>query len=237
MTTQILKQMIILFLFATLFSEDNELSVSHIKQNLNDQFSTIEDFSVDINLSVKMTGLRMPRKKVKLFFKQPDLTKIESKGFALVPQYGLPLSPEFIFDTLSDVIIDSIDGRNHLLVMSGALRLESDGEDIWNISENSSNTVRMRLSIDSKNWLITGFTILVDDTEFLRSKMDYTKHEDGIFFPEQTRIELSIPEEEEIRNFHMRDGSAPQEGTITLQFSNFKWNQGLNESFFLEEAD
>ncbi len=45
------------------------------------------------NVSIKTPVLRMPHKRVDFWFKQPNLTKTETKGFAAIPKSGLISSP------------------------------------------------------------------------------------------------------------------------------------------------
>ena len=69
-------------------------TVEAVQDSLITRFNRIEDYSVKIKISVKMTGLRMPRKKIKLYYKAPDKVKVKSKGFAIIPKTGLGGSPD-----------------------------------------------------------------------------------------------------------------------------------------------
>lgn len=216
---------------------DSNITVTSIRDNLSEQFSKADDFTVNIKLSVQMTGLRMPKKKITLHYKNPDQFKIESKGFALVPQYGMPLSPDVLLNSLSDITIDSLNDKSHLVILKGNIQLGVDKEDIWNFSENGGQSMSMLVFVDTDKWVIPSFEIYSATEKILRIDTNFLEYEDNLYLPEETVIELDIPEMEISADFHMRDGNAPQSGKITMEFSGYKVNQGLDEAFFLEEAE
>ena len=76
---------------------------SAIRDSVLFRFEAIENYSVDIKISVEMTGFRMPRKKIKMLYKKPDKMKIETLGFAIVPKMGLGGNPREFFNILENV--------------------------------------------------------------------------------------------------------------------------------------
>ena len=224
-------------IFTCLDAMDSSFSVTMVREKLTEQFSKVEDFTVDIKLSVQMTGLRMPKKKITLHYKNPDHFKIESKGFALVPQYGLPLSPEVLLNSLSDITIDSVDEISHRLILKGNIQLGVDKEDIWNFSDKGNQSMTMSVSIDTERWVIPSFEVYAGAEKILRIDTGFSNFENGLFLPVEAVIELDIPEMDANPEFHMREGNAPKSGKITLVYKNYKVNQGLDEAFFLEEPE
>ena len=53
-----------IFLFTSIKSQNTDLDI--VKSNIITQFSKIEDYQVDINIKINMTGFRMPKKKIKI---------------------------------------------------------------------------------------------------------------------------------------------------------------------------
>jgi len=68
--------------------------VAALSDSLIQQFQRVQDYTVSVKISVKMPRFRMPKKKIKLTFKQPNKVKVEARGFAVVPKTGLALSPK-----------------------------------------------------------------------------------------------------------------------------------------------
>jgi len=88
-------------------------TVEAIQDSLITRFNRIEDYSVKIKISVKMTGLRIPQKKIKLYYKSPDKVKVVSKGFAIVPKTGLGGSPNQFLSMLKSVHLTSAEGFSY----------------------------------------------------------------------------------------------------------------------------
>ena len=215
MIRRIIPLFIMGILFTYLVAMNSNFSVTMVREKLTDQFSKVEDFTVDIKLSVQMTGLRMPKKKITLHYKNPDHFKIESKGFALVPQYGLPLSPEVLLNSLSDITIESVDETSHRLILKGNIQLGVDKEDIWNFSEKGNQSMTMSVSIDTERWVIPSFEVYADTEKILRIDTEFSNFENDLFLPMETVIELDIPEMESNPEFicervmHPNQGKSP----------------------------
>mgnify|MGYP001335759567 CR=1 FL=1 len=78
-------------------------SIEHIRDNVISQFAQINDYQVDITISVKMTGFRMPKKKIRMYYKKPDKIKVETRGFAILPKIGVGGNPSVFLDMLKHV--------------------------------------------------------------------------------------------------------------------------------------
>lgn len=211
-----------------------------VRENLKAQFNKIEDFTVDVELSLDMTAIRMPRKKIKLYFKQPDLFKIETDGFALIPQYGLPLSPETLFGAVSDIIILPDRGLSGKQVrLQGELKVQDEDRDIWNFSRKGRRNLSMEILVDTTRWVVSNFEIFRGDEKIIFVETLFTELEMGIFLPEKTTISIQIPEElmDVQHEIPFEEEATSQIGNAILKFNNFKLNQGLEESLFQEEAE
>jgi hypothetical protein len=74
----------------------NELpSSSQIRQLMLSNWEKIEDYEVDIKLSLDIPGFRMPSRKIHYLYKAPDKSKVRVKGFAIIPKQGI--QPFFTF--------------------------------------------------------------------------------------------------------------------------------------------
>ena len=80
-------------------------SADSVLDSLEQSYNRIEDYYTRIDVSIKTPMLRMPRKRVDFWFKQPNLTKIETKGFAAIPKSGMISSPIDLFDNLSNIAV------------------------------------------------------------------------------------------------------------------------------------
>ena len=94
----------ILFLFllanSNAFSNNNP---EYIIKKTDDQFREINNYQVDMVISIAIPAFRMPKKKYKVYFKQPDKIKVKSRGFGLLPKTGMFTSPLENFSNLSNI--------------------------------------------------------------------------------------------------------------------------------------
>ncbi len=87
--------LIIILTFGTCFAQNTNPDV--IIKNLKDAFAAVKDYSVEANIKVDASFIKVPDMKAKIFFKQPDKVHIQSDGFAMLPKRGLDFSPASIF--------------------------------------------------------------------------------------------------------------------------------------------
>ncbi|MBI3258833.1 MAG: hypothetical protein HYZ54_05095 [Ignavibacteriae bacterium] len=60
-----------------------------IVSKVKEKYNQVKDFETDVNIKVNVEFLNVPESKAKLFFKQPNKTKLESTGFAMLPKQGI----------------------------------------------------------------------------------------------------------------------------------------------------
>jgi len=248
-TSTIVYYVYILMIFTgVLFAETP--SVEAIADSLTSRFSRIEDYTVNIKISVKMTGLRMPRKKIKLFYKAPDKVKVKSRGFAIVPKTGLGGSPEKFLNMLESIHVtgnDVLNDRNHWLltgsVIPDSMDIPFDNDDLPDI--------KMNLWVDAESWVISKAETIIDTQNVFQLVSEY-KEVDGIFLPLQTTLSLGF---KGFKDWSMQDshggpmsdrkdfeeaakeaGVDPDKkefaGTVLMEFSKYKVNRGLDDKIF-----
>lgn len=223
-----------------------------IQDSLITRFKRIEDYSVKIKVSVKMTGLRMPLKKIKLYYKSPNKIKVETKGFAVVPKTGLGGSPNKYLRMLQSIQVngnETFNGRNHWhlwgTVIPDSLDLPIDNDHIPEI--------KMHLWVDGDSWVISRVETLVDSQKVFQLISEYTAI-NGIYLPSKTTFSMGF---KGMEKWSMRDpfggpgadrhdyekiteeaGVDPKKnefaGTVTMIFSKYKVNQGIDDSIFEE---
>ena len=95
-------KILLLFLLANsnAFSNNNP---EYIIKKTDDQFREINNYQVDMVISIAIPAFRMPKKKYKVYFKQPDKIKVKSRGFGLLPKTGMFTSPLENFSNLSNI--------------------------------------------------------------------------------------------------------------------------------------
>ncbi len=209
-----------------------------VLDSLRARFNRVEDYQVDLQVSLDMPMLRMPRKKMTFTFKQPDKTHLKARGFAMVPRRGLVLSPDSLFQQLRDLTIigDTLLNGQTCLILRG---FEKGPGDL---------TLMADVIVDRKLWLVRCITTHLEDHEvFLRLRTEYVEVAPGIHMPAETRLRFQL-NERFIRGRHNRPGSFDPDvqepllddkgdmiGEAAIVFTNYRVNHGIPDEYFREE--
>lgn len=237
-----------IFFTGVLLAEN--LTVEAIQDSLLTRFNRIKDYSVNIKVSVKMTGLRMPRKKIELLYKAPGKMKVKSSGFAIVPKTGLGGSPDQFLSMLESVHVSGsevLNGRNHWVLMGS---VNPDSMDIP-IDQDDFPDITMNLWVDADSWVISKAETMIDSQKVFQLISEYDEV-DGMILPSTTTLSLGF---KGMERWSMRDpfggpasdrkdfekvaketGIDPEKkefaGTVVMEFSKYKVNQGLDDALF-----
>ena len=237
-----------IFLFTSIKSQNTDLDI--VKSNIITQFSKIEDYQVDINIKINMTGFRMPKKKIKMFFKKPDKLSIKTNGFAIIPKTGINNNPNELFKMFNYIneVNRTIRDNKQFYFISGIVNQDSIDMPIKNFKSEESN-VKMSLLIDAKEWIITEVDIFLDKEKTFSIRTDYINI-NNIMVPEETKLIIGIKEISRIKNnfngdllfnsdndlakasgFNLKNDEF--KGEISMKFSNYIINQGIDDQIFI----
>ena len=237
-----------IFLFTSIKSQNTDLDI--VKSNIITQFSKIEDYQVDINIKINMTGFRMPKKKIKMFFKKPDKLSIKTNGFAIIPKTGINNNPNELFKMFNYIneVNRTIRDNKQFYFISGIVDQDSIDMPIKNFKSEESN-VKMSLLIDAKEWIITEVDIFLDKEKTFSIRTDYINI-NNIMVPEKTKLIIGIKEISRIKNnfnddllfnsdndlakasgFNLKNDEF--KGEISMKFSNYIINQGIDDQIFI----
>lgn len=237
-----------IFLFTSIKAQNTDLDI--VKSNIITQFSKIEDYQVDINIKINMTGFRMPKKKIKMFFKKPDKLSIKTNGFAIIPKTGINNNPNELFKMFNYIneVNRTIRDNKQFYFISGIVNQDSIDMPIKNFKSEESN-VKMSLLIDAKEWIITEVDIFLDKEKTFSIRTDYINI-NNIMVPEKTKLIIGIKEISRIKNnfnsdllfnsdndlakssgFNLKNDEF--KGEISMKFSNYIINQGIDDQIFI----
>ena len=222
----------ILWTIVTLSFAFGQITSQAIVDSVKTRYGLIQDYSVQVKLSVEMPGFRMPRKRIKLFFKQPDKLKIESDGFAMVPRQGIGVKA--ILDSLTAIEVIGAETlvEHPCWVLSGSGR-EGDLQfetSVW---------------VDQQDWVIRQIKSTVDTAQVAQIELEYSLIDQRYLLPIKTTVMIDMPQLMATRmNHYDPDGPAfppakssekgNRSGKVTLEFNRYRVNRGLKDSFFKE---
>ncbi len=210
-------------------------SSNEIRKLMLGNWEQIEDYEVDIKLSLNIPGFRMPSRKIHYLYKAPDKSKVEVKGFAIIPKQGIQPFFTFLKDSLELQVLNDT-------IVNGHAVFEVAIEDTF-----MNKAGRISFYVDQLNGSVYHARVTHNDREFFSLNSEYTIVA-GIPLPTSTEMNIQFPPD--FKNIQ-RLGQKPTdmkafdesmtgewlEGSISITFKNYKVNQGIPDWVFEDNEE
>ena len=226
---------------------DSSNYIKKIILNTEQQYQKVSDFQVEMEINLSVPGFRMPKKKFKVFFKQPNKVKINTKGFGVLPKTGLFTSPSDNFDNLRSLSLLSYNENPNEITISGKLITDSLKIKMPNEYARLTFIPTVDVKIDTINWVIKSVTTRIDTLKIMQIKNKYSQVDEGYFLPTTSTVEYFI-KDAKLSKWLNKDISTvigkdqklkPQsndlvEGNIKINYNKYKVNRGIPDKVFRE---
>ena len=237
----------ILFLFllanSNVFSNNNP---EYIIKKTDDQFREINNYQVDMVISIAIPAFRMPKKKYKVYFKQPDKIKVKSRGFGLLPKTGMFTSPVENFSNLSNIRFSKDFSRTepNEIMLVGDLVLDSLALDVPNEYARLTFKPTVDVKVDTQNWVITQVLTKIDTVKIMEINNFYDVVDDSFYMPIRSTVEYYVKDARLSKwinkdigtimgnNHNMNIESDMVKGLISVNYAKYKVNRGIKDSIF-----
>ena len=237
---QVLKLFVFIIALAALIkttisaSELTQPNPQVIIEKIQTRLEQIDDYRVTARVNVDIPNLRMPDKKLTIFYKSPDKLSVKTAGFAIVPKIGfLPSVKDLIAEDV-DVIIKNIlreDGAT--LYVLGITPKELPVEttaSIW-VSVQRWTVEKVLFRVENAGESVINFYYLQVNSFWLpESTVVYLNMERGIPHMNRPTIENPVG----TIDHHNQKRSGPVRGKVLITFEDYQINQGLDDSLFEE---
>ena len=237
----------ILFLFvlanSNVFSNNNP---EYIIKKTDDQFREINNYQVDMVISIAIPAFRMPKKKYKVYFKQPDKIKVKSRGFGLLPKTGMFTSPIENFSNLSNIRLSKDLSRTNPneIMLVGDLVLDSLALDVPNEYARLTFKPTVDVKVDTQNWVITQVLTKIDTVKIMEINNFYDVVDDSFYMPIRSTVEYYVKDARLSKwinkdigtimgnNHNMNIESDMVKGLISVNYAKYRVNRGIKDSIF-----
>lgn len=229
---------ILLFLMISVCLQNNvtaqEINPDSILLKVKEKLEIVKDYKADIEIHLDVDFIKMPDKKAKMYFKQPDKLKFTSDEFIMLPKGGVGISVRKILK------------EEYLAVYSGQ-------EEI-----NGKLHLVIKIIPESRKSDIVLSTLWIGANNYLISKMENTSRNNGsyIVYLNYNDPEIELPTEIEI-SFQVENLKIPlrfigknpkidkdklkeegtKEGSIFIALTYYGINEGIKDSFFDEDGN
>ena len=242
-----MKKILQIFFIISTFAlcEENKIATEIINKT-EQRFRMINDYQVNMVISINIPAFRMPKKKYTVFFKQPNQVQIKSKGFGLLPRTGMFTPPSENFNNLTDVTINhtadslgygSVMLRGNLIVDSLAIKMPNDYAKL-------TFKPTVDVVIDTSQWVITRVVTKIDTIKIMEINNIYDFVDGSYFLPIRSTVEYFV-KDARISKWLKKDigtiignqqsidpGSDMVKGEISVTYDKYKVNRGINDSIF-----
>ena len=242
-----MKKVLQIFFIISSFAlcEENKKATEIINKT-EQRFRMINDYQVNMVISINIPAFRMPKKKYTVFFKQPNQVQIKSKGFGLLPRTGMFTPPSENFNNLTDVTINhspdslgygSVMLRGNLTVDSLAIKMPNDYAKL-------TFKPTVDVVIDTSQWVITRVVTKIDTIKIMEINNIYDFVDGSYFLPIRSTVEYFV-KDARISKWLKKDigtiignqqsidpVSDMVRGEISVTYDKYKVNRGINDSIF-----
>jgi outer membrane lipoprotein-sorting protein len=225
---------IILFLLIGISVFAQKADPNKIVKELKNKFALVKDYSADVNVKLDIPFFKMPPRNIKVYFKQPDKTHIESKEFSLLPKMGLKLNP-----------VDLLKGDFTAVYLKADL-IDNKKVDVINLipSSDSARVKFVKLWVDQTDRVIRKAEIASDNNSSMKAELEYGNE---IRFGLPTKIVFTMdfgasrfptgnklsPKKNDAKK-EDKEGK-DNKGIVTVSYSNFVVNKGIDDKIFTEK--
>ena len=241
--------MIFKILFLFLLANSNAFSNNspeYIIKKTDDQFREINNYQVDMVISIAIPAFRMPKKKYKVYFKQPDKIKVKSRGFGLLPKTGMFTSPLENFSNLSNIRFSKDFSRTdpNEIMLVGDLVLDSLALDVPNEYARLTFKPTVDVKVDTQNWVITQVLTKIDTVKIMEINNFYDVVDDSFYMPIRSTVEYYVKDARLSKwinkdigtimgnNHNMNIESDMVKGLISVNYAKYRVNRGIKDSIF-----
>ena len=227
-----------------LFANDHYLSdVERVVDKTQKQFEKAFDYQVTMKIELKVPGFRMPKKKYKVFFKQPNKLKIKSRGFGMLPKTGIFTSPKDNFDNLKNMRLISTNNDNGQVYIKGEVIVDSLKLKMPNEYAKLGFRPTVTVKIDTNNWVINNIITELDTLKLVEITNTYKKVDDNYVMPSASTVQYFI-KDAKLSGWLKKDitsivGQNPLEqksdmveGKISIVYEDYIINRGIKDKVF-----
>lgn len=199
------------------------LTADDILQNVKANFDAVQDYTAQLTGKVSMERLKVPQMKVKIYFKQPNKFKTESKGTSFLPKNILDLNPGDLLAKFDASLL----GRE-----------ENEGKTFYKIRlvTKAAKGKQVRESfiwVEESRWTITKLEAYPTEGRKIEVLIESMLVDGKYILPQ--RIAATFDFEQNPDSLAERIYSpqrVPRKGSAELIYSDYRVNTGLTDEFF-----
>lgn len=209
-------------------AQDNANVILH---NVYAKVQKAKDYSVDVHIKVDMPFIRLMPVDAKIYYKQKDKFKVESKSIAIVPRQSFDQATKMLADTNSFSTI--VQGKEMIgttqAIIINVIPL-SDTSDLilgklW-IDPKQNVILKSQMTTKSNGTILTEYTYGAQIAYGLPDKMLFTVDVKKFKIPKSVAADMNNKPKEEDKT------KDKKKGQIFITLTNYQINKGIPDTVF-----
>jgi outer membrane lipoprotein-sorting protein len=203
---------------------------------INAKLATVKDYTVNAHIDADIPMIKIMPSNAKIYFKQKDKFKIESKGITILPKQG--------FTELNTFLSDK---SKYTAVFGDSLKIRDIDTRLINIIPNSASgeIILAKIWVDQKNSVVIRSQVTTQTNGTVKTDYKYGAQL-SYGLPSELKFEIDV------KKFKMPKSVAADinktsddtkkaktkqrsKGNITITLSDYSINSGLSDSIFKEK--
>ncbi len=230
MTRLQLLLVILLFFITGYAASAQALSPNQILNQVFTKTQKAKDYSVQANIKVDLPFVRMLPIEAKIYFKQKDKFKVESKSIAIVPRQGFDQASKMLGDTSAFTAM--IQGKENLGTIPSTIITIipiSDTSDlilarVW-VDEKQDVVLKSQLTTKSNGTILTEYIYGTQAAFGLPDQLIFTVDVKKFKIPKGVTADINNKADADPKK-------DPKKGKIYIKLSNYEVNKGVPDSVF-----
>ncbi len=197
-------------------------------ENAIGKFDAIKDYVVDVRVHMDLEAVQAPDMEGKVYYKEPDKVKIDSKNLFFMPKDLGVINPR------------KFDPGKYEVAVLDTLTYEGDPAVRLSLVPKNDETGNhnITLTIDRKDWLIVEIATAPYPGREASAKITYGSF-DGFQMPVMVDVNLDVGKiSGGGREFGPEHGRVNQlKGKVEVYYSNYMINSGLSDDIFKQKGE
>ena len=208
-------------------------TAEEILKGVIDKIDLVEDYQADVQIKAAIPFIKVPIAKAKIYFKQKDKFKVESKGIAILPKQGMSDLTGFLSNEkkYSAVLGEAKTINEHKTRLISILPTDENSEIILAkvyISTSEDLIYRTVLTTKSSGTVSIDYEYNLNKKYGLPNKMTFTVDIKKFKMPKSVASDIR-------NNDKQKKYKDNEKGTIVLTFSNYLVNKRISDDVFKKD--